>query len=102
MFKPILCAAAVSLLTCTVGWASPVPHGAQLKNYSDVLTIKKDDDDRDRDRMRQQWRDRHAYDDDDWNDRPNYRYRGWKHYSYRPDDWDDRGCVSVGPIWYCP
>jgi hypothetical protein len=102
MIKPILCAAAVSLITCSVAWASPVQHGSQLKNHSDAVTIKKGDDDRDRDRMKHRWRDHHAYDDDDWDDRPDYRYRGWRHYSYRPDDWDDRGCVAVGPLWYCP
>jgi len=43
------------------------------------------------------WRDRHAsrYGHDD-------RYRNWHRYAYRPDDWGDRGCISAGPIWYCP
>lgn len=29
--------------------------------------------------------------------------RGWKHqYRSRPGDWSSRGCVTVGPIWWCP
>lgn len=29
--------------------------------------------------------------------------RGWKHqYHSRPNDWSSRGCVVVGPIWWCP
>jgi hypothetical protein len=47
-----------------------------------------------------QGRDREAF-----NNGPSYghgdRYRGWNHYSSRPSDWSDRGCVSVGPLWYC-
>lgn len=29
-------------------------------------------------------------------------YRGWNRYSHRPHSWRSRGCVSVGPIWFCP
>jgi hypothetical protein len=29
------------------------------------------------------------------------RYRGWNRYSYRPRGWRERGCVSVGPVWFC-
>jgi hypothetical protein len=45
---------------------------------------------------------RHAY-------KHNYnvhRYKsaphGWRHYSYRPYRWAFRGCVLIGPLWYCP
>ena len=33
-----------------------------------------------------------------------YRYapRGWHRYDYRPFDWYLRGCIVVGPIWFCP
>ncbi|MFD0986544.1 hypothetical protein [Methyloligella solikamskensis] len=41
-----------------------------------------------------------------------YRYRhhhhdryapppGWRRYSYAPYGWRDRGCINVGPVWYC-
>ena len=37
---------------------------------------------------------------------PGYRYhdapRNWHRYSYRPYDWEDRGCIIVGPLWFCP
>jgi hypothetical protein len=26
----------------------------------------------------------------------------WRRYSKRPPDWTRRGCVIVGPLWYCP
>lgn len=29
--------------------------------------------------------------------------KNWRHhYNKRPGDWRTRGCVSVGPIWWCP
>lgn len=28
--------------------------------------------------------------------------RGWHRYHARPRDWRDRGCVIVGPVWFCP
>jgi hypothetical protein len=42
--------------------------------------------------------------------RQNYRAGGhynrapsnWHRYDRRPGDWQRRGCVIVGPIWWCP
>lgn len=28
--------------------------------------------------------------------------RGWHRYHARPRDWQRRGCVIVGPVWFCP
>ena len=28
--------------------------------------------------------------------------RGWRRHSSRPRDWRTRGCVIVGPLWFCP
>ena len=37
---------------------------------------------------------------------PGRRYHsapnGWHRYDRRPGDWRMRGCVLVGPIWFCP
>ena len=27
---------------------------------------------------------------------------GWRRYGARPWDWQTRGCVLVGPVWFCP
>jgi hypothetical protein len=27
---------------------------------------------------------------------------GWHRHDHRPGDWQTRGCIVVGPIWYCP
>jgi hypothetical protein len=28
--------------------------------------------------------------------------RGWRRYYRRPYGWRDRGCIVIGPVWYCP
>jgi Ni/Co efflux regulator RcnB len=28
--------------------------------------------------------------------------RGWHRYSARPRNWRTRGCIIVGPLWFCP
>lgn len=28
--------------------------------------------------------------------------RGWRRYSRRPSYWRTRGCIIVGPVWFCP
>lgn len=37
---------------------------------------------------------------------PGRRYHsaphGWHRYRHRPGDWHRRGCILVGPIWFCP
>lgn len=42
---------------------------------------------------------RHGY-------RPGGRYKraphGWHRHSHRPRDWRTRGCIAVGPVWFCP
>jgi len=29
------------------------------------------------------------------------KYRGWNRYNSRPYNYRSRGCVAVGPIWFC-
>jgi hypothetical protein len=33
-----------------------------------------------------------------------YRHapKGWRSYSSRPYGWQTRGCIIVGPVWFCP
>ena len=37
---------------------------------------------------------------------PGHRYgappHGWHRYPRRPHDWHTRGCILVGPLWFCP
>jgi hypothetical protein len=48
----------------------------------------------------------------EWNEWNGHRYRAgrryreapphWHRYHRRPRDWHTRGCIVVGPIWFCP
>lgn len=47
---------------------------------------------------------RHRYDRDRYY-RHNYYRRpppGWRRYDYQPYGWGRRGCIAIGPVWYCP
>jgi Ni/Co efflux regulator RcnB len=47
---------------------------------------------------------KHKHKHQQWN--PGHRYDrsppGWRQYKARPYDWQRRGCVIVGPVWFCP
>lgn len=34
--------------------------------------------------------------------RGDYERHGWHRHSHRPYNWRGRGCVTVGPVWFCP
>jgi len=97
MLKLIL-SAGIASLVCGASYAATPLASSQLAS-SDLVQIRQDGKDRGDWQRRgdDNWRDRHAsrYGHDD-------RYRNWHRYAYRPDDWGDRGCISAGPIWYCP
>lgn len=48
----------------------------------------------------------------EWNEWNGRRYRAgrryreapphWHRYHRRPSDWYGRGCIVVGPVWFCP
>ncbi len=56
-------------------------------------------------RHRRDWR-RHRYNRHHRHFRPGWRYRSaprhWRRYGHRPHDWRRRGCIIVGPVWFCP
>lgn len=34
--------------------------------------------------------------------RYNHAPSGWRRYNSRPYGWHSRGCIVVGPVWFCP
>ena len=38
--------------------------------------------------------------------KPGHKYKkapkGWRRHGKRPSDWQRRGCIIVGPVWFCP
>jgi hypothetical protein len=82
MLKPIIAAAALSVMVSSAVWAAPattVPNGGV--SSPDLLLVGKGDHDKHWYGKKNGWRGGHAFDDDD--------YRGRKRYSYRPYDWED-------------
>ncbi len=65
---------------------------------SDVEHVR----DRNRNGIRDRYERRYRGWDRGWRgDRRYYRYRNWNRYGYRPYNWRSRGCVAVGPVWFC-
>jgi hypothetical protein len=81
--------------------AAPVKTSVTLE----PLTIQTQARRRDRDR-RQDMRRRDRRRDARRHYRAGRRYnrapRGWHRYRSRPGHWRSRGCIIVGPVWFCP
>jgi Ni/Co efflux regulator RcnB len=90
--------------------AAPVapPTDPVFSGTGPLIEVQGRFDDDDDDWRRRRDRDGRWRRDDDWRRRyaPGGRYRdaprGWRRYGYRPRDWRRRGCILVGPIWFCP
>lgn len=85
-----------TLALCSTAWAAPLSSAGTTKEAtsSQVEQVQRGD---------RRWRSHRKY------RRHGHRHRhyrgaprGWRRYSYRPYDWRDRGCIIVGPVWFCP
>lgn len=73
--------------------AAPVtPADAVIATTDSSLIQVTDRRDRDHDR----------YDRDDWRRGHRGPPPGWHRYHRRPHDWRTRGCLEIGPLWFCP
>ncbi len=98
MLRTVLSAAALSVLVFTGASALPASEGKQLSvtPTSDLVQVGK--------KYKKNWN------RGGWKRRGHYNYhhhyrhapRGWRPYSYRPWGWQRRGCIIIGPVWYCP
>jgi len=96
--KAIALSAAVAVLAATSANATPISSAKGLQKPADGVELaavrKKVIIKRDRVGPRP------------FKYRPGYRYRNappnWSRYDGRPGDWRTRGCVIVGPVWFCP
>lgn len=103
--KTLIFALAAGLLAATASVASATPASQAAK--AGAVSAERDAgvhtaDYKDRRRMLHKrdggWHRGHRH----WNNDRYRAYRGWHRYSSRPYGWRGRGCVSVGPIWFCP
>ena len=100
MIKSILVASVLSLAALSTASATPVVALPQLPSLAapPVMQIQYGGDRR----MNRDRRDRHPR--RRWV--PGHRYDRapphWHRYHRRPHDWLRRGCIIVGPFWFCP
>ena len=97
-------AAGIVAATASAASATPAAKAAQAGEAvrSHSSTVVEHVDYKDRRRMLHK-RDRHmGHRHRHWNGDSDNRYRGWHRYHSRPLGWRNRGCVAVGPIWFCP
>lgn len=96
MKLPILSAVAAAFIAVTASSASALPVAKPGQTGADKTTMTEQvRDHRGKYGKRNHWRKDHRH------DRRYDKYRGWNRYSHRPRGWRDRGCVAVGPVWFC-
>lgn len=95
MIKSILAAAILSLGVVSVALAfTPSPATSpQLSVASDVLQVKYKGYKGHKYNKYNKYKNSHRY---------SHAPKGWRSYNYRPYRWAHRGCVIIGPVWYCP
>ena len=116
MLKATLAAAVIA----AAGFAIPahaIPASSPATSLSEVRTdlIQVRNHNRNRNwknRGHRNWKRGHRANRHQWHGRRNWhgrrawrvppRYRGWHRYGARPWNWRARGCVIVGPVWFCP
>ncbi len=96
MIRYLVPAAIVSLGVISSASAGPVPSAAQLRRVTETTPIQVQDR-RHVEEHRRMRRNRYI---------AGRRYHsaphGWHRYHRRPGDWRMRGCIIVGPVWFCP
>jgi hypothetical protein len=99
MFQLKIAAAALGLSAMMFFPAAAAPAPSALPVVSaDSQLVQIQDRRRDRSRSRNFRRDR------DFRRGRRYRSppRGWKRYRSRPWNYRRRGCIAIGPLWFCP
>lgn len=96
MIKSMLLAASVSLAIVSTAGAVTPPTKPGATVSSDLVQVKRRWHDGWRWNKRKHWR--HNYNRRHYGHPP----RGWNRYDRRPWGWKRRGCLSIGPVWYCP
>ena len=100
MLKALAPLAIVSILAATSASAGPAASSLlQLKSVmpADTMQVEDRDGNRERRSAHRQGRD-HNYTAGRRYDRAPSHYR---RHAHRPHNWQSRGCILVGPVWYC-
>jgi Ni/Co efflux regulator RcnB len=99
MLKALVCASTVSIIAAASASAAPAPPPAQLRSATPDAVLQVQDRHHNGERRSEHRRGRdHRYTAGRRYDRAPSHYR---RYSHRPNDWESRGCILVGPLWFC-
>lgn len=108
MIKSILAASIITFGLVSAASALPGRMASpDSASSSDLMQVKKDwkkGDWKHNNWKHDNWKKRgnwHKYNKNKYSYR-NHPPRGWHSYNYRPYGWANRGCIIVGPLWYCP
>jgi|SRR6185312_14400315 hypothetical protein len=96
MLKALAPAAIVTILTAISATPAPAaPPMSQLKTTMPIDSVEVQFHESNR-AHRQGWDRRYT---------PGRRYSHapshYRRYAHRPSDWRSRGCILVGPVWFC-
>lgn len=101
--KKTIFALAAGILAMSVSAASAMPAAARHAADNTRVAASTDVEPAQYRHHKRSWKHRHyRHRGHAWNDRRYGQYRGWKRHYSRPYSWRSRGCVAVGPIWFCP
>lgn len=98
MLKAFVPAAIMTILAATSLWAAPAVSQLQTATTFYTMQVRDGEDRDDRRGMQRHNRGDHHY-------TPGRRYKSapshYRRYAQRPHDWRSRGCILVGPLWFC-
>jgi Ni/Co efflux regulator RcnB len=95
--RTVSLAAVGSLLLCSSAWGAPISSSAAS---TQAAPTQVEEVGRKKRHFNKHRHFRRGYN----HRRHDYRRapRGWHRYDRRPDRWRTRGCITIGPIWFCP
>ncbi len=116
MFKSILAACVVSVGVATAALALPLgpasaPTGSGASDLVDVKSYKSYKSYKGykgnkgfKPYKKNKWSGKKRYSKNKYSYGHGYKHppKNWHSYSYRPLGWQLRGCMAIGPLWYCP
>jgi hypothetical protein len=99
-------AIALAVTLGSTSLAAALPGSPRLQISDPALIQAQFERDRDwrngRDRSDRRHMRRHRDSRGEWRGRYRHAPPGWRRYGTRPWNWQGRGCVAIGPAWFCP
>jgi hypothetical protein len=107
MLKFVIPVIAASFISISAAQAAPLSVPAldlaTSTSPADLIQVQhRHRDSRHRDSHRHHRYDRHRHHRYDRHRSRRHPPRGWHRFHHRPHNWRMRGCIAIGPAWFCP